>query len=331
MLPRLQRETHDGWYGVPKMKERILGTGISLIVHGMVVILLFGVSQKAAPPISAVVIDLILDTAGQGAVHPSKKASGHRDRHPEGKASPPGDRAVDGKRKSPRTSGPPFLAAATVKRPPAPEKQASLPDTSPSVGGQTSPPRPAIQSPAGKTALKEQTPPQPPASPSPSEPADTPSRTRPPAPPPPHPAAGIATAGAPVAVALTGLDGQTTTASQPNDAVSQAAPSGDGTGNGENRTGDASGYLASHLATIRQRLAERLCYPGVARQRGWCGKVIVAFTVTPDGRADNIQVQQSSGISLLDKSALKTVQQACPFPCPPMASRIVVPIIYQLN
>jgi protein TonB len=58
---------------------------------------------------------------------------------------------------------------------------------------------------------------------------------------------------------------------------------------------------------------------------------MVAFTIYPDGRADNIAIQKSCGISLLDKSAMKTVHNACPFPLPPMAARIVIPIVYQLN
>ena len=58
---------------------------------------------------------------------------------------------------------------------------------------------------------------------------------------------------------------------------------------------------------------------------------MVSFTIYPDGRADNIEIQKSCGISLLDKSALKTVYNACPFPNPPMAARIVIPIVYQLH
>lgn len=106
-----------------------------------------------------------------------------------------------------------------------------------------------------------------------------------------------------------------------NGAGFNGVPSGDG----------GSTYLKSHFNFIRGRLRAHLCYPSIARERGWRGKVMVSFTIYPDGRAENIEVQKSCGISLLDKSALKTVHNASPFPSPPMAARIVVPIVYQLN
>jgi len=105
-----------------------------------------------------------------------------------------------------------------------------------------------------------------------------------------------------------------------------------GAGNGDSLRGNGgSAYIKSHFNFIRGHLREHLCYPSIARKRGWSGEVMVAFTIYPDGRADDIEVQKSCGISLLDKSALKTVYNACPFPNPPMAARIVIPIVYQLN
>lgn len=113
---------------------------------------------------------------------------------------------------------------------------------------------------------------------------------------------------------------------------SRGGLAGRGAENGESLSGDGgSAYLKSHFNFIRGHLREHLCYPSIARKRGWSGEVMVAFTIYPDGRADDVAIQKSCGISLLDKSAVKTVHNACPFPLPPMAARIVIPIVYQLN
>jgi TonB family protein len=50
-----------------------------------------------------------------------------------------------------------------------------------------------------------------------------------------------------------------------------------------------------------------------------------------DGLVDNVEIKKSCGIPLLDKSALATVRNASPLPKPPMAIRISIPILYQLN
>lgn len=113
---------------------------------------------------------------------------------------------------------------------------------------------------------------------------------------------------------------------------SQVGPIDKSAVSGDTLRGDGgSAYLKSNLNFIRGRLREHLCYPSIARKRGWSGEVLVSFTIYPDGSVDNIEIHKSCGISLLDKSALKTVQNACPFPNLPMAARIVIPIVYQLN
>lgn len=100
-------------------------------------------------------------------------------------------------------------------------------------------------------------------------------------------------------------------------------------GNTANKGGHL--YLNAHLGSIRLRLRQSLCYPSIARQSGWSGKVLIAFTIHTDGLVDQIEIKQSCGIPLLDKSALATVRNACPFPKPPMAVKIIIPILYQLN
>ena len=147
------------------------------------------------------------------------------------------------------------------------------------------------------------------------------------------PAAGpIATADRSAESRMNSARGLSEASSEPNGSGSRGGPADRGAGNGESLRGDGgSAYLKAHFSFIQGHLREHLCYPNLARKRGWSGKVLVSFTIHPDGRADNIAIQKSCGISLLDKSAMKTVHNACPFPFPPMAARIVIPIVYQLN
>lgn len=49
-------------------------------------------------------------------------------------------------------------------------------------------------------------------------------------------------------------------------------------------------------------------YPMAARRMGWQGKVLVSVEVRADGRAGQVQVQQSSGHQVLDEAALRAVR-----------------------
>ncbi len=50
-------------------------------------------------------------------------------------------------------------------------------------------------------------------------------------------------------------------------------------------------------------------YPRLARVRGWEGVVEVRITVAADGRVTDVQIETSSGHTLLDDSALEAVRQ----------------------
>jgi protein TonB len=90
-------------------------------------------------------------------------------------------------------------------------------------------------------------------------------------------------------------------------------------------------YLNEHFAYIRDLILKSLVYPHAARRMGWTGKVVVAFVVTSDGRADNIRVIRGSGHQILDSNAVETVRKAAPFPRPPVAAELVLPIVYHLE
>lgn len=97
-------------------------------------------------------------------------------------------------------------------------------------------------------------------------------------------------------------------------------------------TGDlGQDYVNMHFNYLRERIRKNLCYPKIARKMGWDGKVLVAFTILKNGHVDNLEIRKSCGINLLDHSAMETVRMACPFPKPPAVSKIVIPIVYNLN
>jgi periplasmic protein TonB len=93
----------------------------------------------------------------------------------------------------------------------------------------------------------------------------------------------------------------------------------------------AVAYGREHFAFIHSAIVQRLSYPPVARRRGWFGTVRISFVVSADGTAHNIRVIESSGFELLDKSSLEAVRQAAPFPKPPAAAEILMPIAYRMN
>jgi protein TonB len=90
-------------------------------------------------------------------------------------------------------------------------------------------------------------------------------------------------------------------------------------------------YLAAQLAQISQAIQRQLAYPAVARRLGWQGRVMVSFVVCLDGRIVDLQIVESSGYKVLDNSAITTIEQAAPFPLPPVRARLVVPVVYRLG
>ncbi|MDX1451552.1 MAG: energy transducer TonB [Oleiphilaceae bacterium] len=49
-------------------------------------------------------------------------------------------------------------------------------------------------------------------------------------------------------------------------------------------------------------------YPGIALRRGWQGEVLLGVEVDTDGRTRSVEVLSSSGYSVLDNAALKTIR-----------------------
>jgi len=89
-------------------------------------------------------------------------------------------------------------------------------------------------------------------------------------------------------------------------------------------------YLRQHFAYIRNNIMRYLIYPDQARRRDWSGVVVLSFIVAENGAVHSLKVHKSSGHPILDRSALDAVNQAAPFPRPPVRAEILLPITYHL-
>lgn len=111
----------------------------------------------------------------------------------------------------------------------------------------------------------------------------------------------------------------------PSPAVSSAGNKQASAGNESQR------YLAEHFTYIRDLVRKHLVYPAMAQKMGWGGKAVVAFVVMENGSVDNIHMVESSGIPLLDRSAMETIRRASPFPRPPVKAEIVIPVLFKIR
>lgn len=102
---------------------------------------------------------------------------------------------------------------------------------------------------------------------------------------------------------------------------------GSGGLNGQKKTE----YLRKNFSYIRDMIIKRIIYPERARQMGWQGKVKVSFVISSDGFVKDIRILESSGVEILDRNAVETVKKASPFPRPPVAAQLIIPISYRLH
>jgi protein TonB len=76
-------------------------------------------------------------------------------------------------------------------------------------------------------------------------------------------------------------------------------------------------------------------YPPISRRLGEEGRVVLRAHVLPDGRADNVEIRQSSGSPRLDAAALDTVRRWRFVPArqgsEAIASWVLVPIAFRLE
>lgn len=335
------------------MKTQWVGICISLAVHGMAALLLFNLSQGFLPESSPLVFDLSFEAAV-----PLGKDSPYNMPHQLSQLGIPngdkeaihslhGENALDSADTEPQpvSTGPPFLQpgkAQPVKTdpPPLPRpfKQERTKPEPPSPSAAFKRPEPEIRKRRPEhrreekdlPALPEQIasplrgPEKMPTSPEPASAKtfDEKKNTR---------IARIKSHGDRLSQSATASeDFSSKPKTGPPDTGGLSGEFGE-TYSGKTENNGENAYLNIHFGFIRRRLRQSLCYPRAARQREWAGKVLIAFTIQPNGKAERIEIRKSCGIPLLDKSALSTVRNAGPFPKPPTAVRIIIPILYQLN
>lgn len=69
--------------------------------------------------------------------------------------------------------------------------------------------------------------------------------------------------------------------------------------------------FASYLLGIKRRIENIWSYPPEAR--GLTGNLLVTFSITRDGRLNDLQLIDTSGIAPLDNEAIRAIREAAPF------------------
>lgn len=105
-----------------------------------------------------------------------------------------------------------------------------------------------------------------------------------------------------------------------------------GLGNKEDEEEYKEEFLKENLSVISELIRSYLTYPVVARRMGWEGRVVVSFRLLPDGRIEDIRIEESSGYEVLDRNTLRVVRLASgEFPKPDRPVEIRLPVVYRLE
>lgn len=90
------------------------------------------------------------------------------------------------------------------------------------------------------------------------------------------------------------------------------------------------------LGELQSRLNRYLSYPVLARRRGWQGEVMIAFDINVGGQLNNVRLAQTSGYSVLDRSAVNAINKLEKIYLPDTLGRLQamelkLPVRYQLH
>ena len=107
--------------------------------------------------------------------------------------------------------------------------------------------------------------------------------------------------------------------------------SGSGVGSGLGDGQGAGHYIAANYNYILALIQRHVTYPQQARMMGIEGKAIYQFTIRKDGHIEGLSVIKSAGFDALDAAGLKAIKKAAPFPAPPAAARLKVPLVFSLR
>lgn len=100
------------------------------------------------------------------------------------------------------------------------------------------------------------------------------------------------------------------------------------------QSGGHGGVIKSYEDLVQVWVHKHLLYPKSARRRQLTGTVLVRFTLTATGQVISAEIAEESAYRILNKSALKTIKRAVPFPAFPKEieaeNRVfVIPIEYK--
>lgn len=80
------------------------------------------------------------------------------------------------------------------------------------------------------------------------------------------------------------------------------------------QSGGMGGVIRTYEDLVRVWVQKNLVYPRMARERRLMGTVTVRFMLDSSGNVLNAEIAEESGYRILNKSALKTIKRASPFP-----------------
>lgn len=77
---------------------------------------------------------------------------------------------------------------------------------------------------------------------------------------------------------------------------------------------------AEYFLEVKKRIEAHLVYPQEAARRQQAGQLVLEFVIRRDGSIGLLELVRTSGVGILDRNSLRTVQLAAPFP--PIPARI---------
>lgn len=106
-------------------------------------------------------------------------------------------------------------------------------------------------------------------------------------------------------------------------------------GKGVDQSGQHDTLLKRYLATVRNTIEDNKQYPHRARMRRQEGTVKISFAINASGRAERVELANSSGSRILDRATLELLSRLR-FEAPPreletIPVSITVPVNYNLN
>jgi protein TonB len=117
----------------------------------------------------------------------------------------------------------------------------------------------------------------------------------------------------------------------PNDTgKNTGSGTGGGNGNGTEKN-TVQNYIFHHYGYIVRHIRQHLVYPEKARRMGITGTTICEFIIMKDGNIKELRLKETSGYASLDEAARQAIKHASPFPKPPVAARIIVPVTFSLK